>query len=110
MNVFQTSSSLSELMPTSWKDFPAYFLCRSRRMGTDSRQGGHQVPQKSTRTTLPRREALETGWFWEVVKKKSGANGARARKGFAIIFLASATVSESAPGKETKAFSSAMPS
>jgi hypothetical protein len=58
-NVFQTSSSSSELTPTNWKAFPAYFLFRSRKMGTESRHGGHQVPQKSSSTILPRTDAFE---------------------------------------------------
>src|SRR5262252_3828971 len=93
MKVFQTSSSSSELTPTNWNAFPEYFLFRSRRMGTDSRQGGHQVPQKSSSTTFPRSEAFEMLCLSCVMKENLGANGMRARMGLAITIRASATVS-----------------
>src|ERR1700739_1468258 len=87
--VRQTSSSSSELTPTSSNPLPAYFFCSSRNTGTDSRHGGHQVPQKSINTTFPRRTEFEIICFSCEVNAKSGANGALARMGLAIMRFAS---------------------
>ena len=110
MKVRHTSSSSSELIPTIWNPLPAYIFCKPRTTGMDSRHGGHHVPQKSSSTTFPRSAALERLSFSWVVKEKSGANGARARIGLAIMRRASTTVAGSAFGAETYAFISARPS
>src|SRR5215831_16745337 len=99
INVFQTSSSSSELTETSRNPLLKYLFWRFCKIGTDSRQGGHQVPQKSINTTLPRSVAFETAWPSAEVNEKSGAKGSRARIGLAIIFRASAEVSAFAPGE-----------
>src|SRR5205814_3622129 len=91
-NVRQTSSSSSELIPTNSNPLLANFFFTFFIVGTDSLHGGHHVPQKSSNTTLPRSVALLIRWFSFVTKLKSGANGSRARIGFAINFRASAAV------------------
>src|ERR1700751_1918423 len=110
MKVRQTSSSSSELTPTSSNPLPAYFFCSSRNTGTDSRHGGHQVPQKSINTTLPRRAELETICFSCEVNAKSGANGALARMGLAIMRFASSKLVWLASGAARYVFNSEMPS
>src|SRR2546429_2386899 len=89
------SSSSCTLTEIITNDFSfAYRLCMSRRDGTDATHGGHQVPQKSSRTTLPRKSSRAIYSPSDVVIDKSGAYVSLALRGFSIIFEA---VSASGP-------------
>src|SRR6516165_10384772 len=54
-NRITSPSSLSELTPITSKPLPRYFSYALMMFGISATQGGHQVPQKSIRTTLPLR-------------------------------------------------------
>src|SRR5437588_9895991 len=96
MKAFHLSPSLSELMLIITNELSfEYFLFRSRRPGNDATHGPHQVPQKSSTTTLPRKSSSEMYSPSAVVKEKSGAKGSRARRGFSIIFAAPAGLTAS---------------
>src|ERR1051325_5398864 len=107
---FHLSSSPSELTLIITKEVSlANRLFKSRNPGTDSTQGGHHVPQKSSSTTLPFNSSSDKYSPSEVVIEKSGAKGSRARRGLSIILRASSTLG--APGPSFKnSFSSAAPS
>src|SRR2546421_10346518 len=104
------SSSSCTLTEIITNDFSlAYLLCISRSDGTDATQGGHQVPQKSSKTTLPRKSSSATYSPSDVVIEKSGAYASLALRGLSIIF-------EAVPASEPSGcswmyfFSSAIPS
>src|ERR1051326_6291927 len=87
MKLRHLSSSSCTLTEIITNDFSfAYLLCMSRSDGTDATQGGHQVPQKSNSTTLPRRSSSAMYSPSEVVIEKSGAKASLARRGLSIIF------------------------
>src|SRR5580765_2907505 len=95
---FQAASSLSELTPTSSKGWVVYLRFKDCRTGTDARQGGHQVPQKSRSTTFPWRAALDIVAPSRVVNENLGAKGSRARMGLAMISRVASSDSVSRPG------------
>ena len=97
---FHFDASLSRLTLSTTKGCPANFCAILRICGSASRQGPHQVAQKSMSTTLPASLSMLMCWPSRVVNVKAGAIRERAssrrfRKRAALASAASSFLSPS---------------
>ena len=72
MNLRAAGRSRSRLTLISTKFLSLNLRKMSSRLGTSTRQGGHQVAQKSSSTTLPLRSDSFTAWPLMSLRRKSG--------------------------------------